>query len=95
MAMRSGGVAPRRPAARAGGLDVPLYLGSASTFSMGGFGGYTGRALVVGDTLVPGVPLGPPPVAVPEDVRPQLVHEWEVAVQEGPQPAPSYWRGSS
>ena len=74
-----------------GGLDVPLYLGSASTFSMGGFGGYTGRALVVGDTLVPGVPLGPPPVAVPEDVRPQLVHEWEVAVQEGPQPAPSYF----
>ena len=31
------------------------------------------------------------PVAVPEDVRPQLVHEWEVAVQEGPQPAPSYF----
>ncbi|KQY23198.1 urea carboxylase [Cellulomonas sp. Root485] len=74
-----------------GGLDVPLYLGSASTFSMGGFGGYTGRALVVGDTLVPGIPLGPPPVAVPEEVRPQLVHEWEVAVQEGPQPAPSYF----
>ncbi|NUU18931.1 urea carboxylase [Cellulomonas humilata] len=74
-----------------GGLDVPLYLGSASTFSMGGFGGYTGRALVVGDTLVPGVPDGPDPVAVPEDLRPQLVHEWEVAVQEGPQPAPSYF----
>ena len=59
---------------------------------MGGFGGYTGRALVVGDTLVPGVPDGPPTRSpCREDVRPQLVHEWEVAVQEGPQPAPSYF----
>ncbi len=28
-----------------GGLDVPLYHGSASTFTLGGFGGPTGRAL--------------------------------------------------
>ena len=28
------------------------YHGSASTFTLGGFGGYTGRALVVGDVLV-------------------------------------------
>jgi len=76
-----------------GGLDVPMYLGSASTFSLGGFGGYTGRALVVGDTLVPAaVPDSAPAVAaVPLDVRPQLVHDWEIAVQEGPQPAPSYF----
>ncbi|ROS25815.1 urea carboxylase [Cellulomonas sp. PhB150] len=76
-----------------GGLDVPSYLGSAATFSLGGFGGYTGRALVVGDTLVPGaVPDdAPAPAPVPRDVRPELVHAWEVAVQEGPQPAPSYF----
>ncbi|WP_273652307.1 urea carboxylase [Cellulomonas fimi] len=76
-----------------GGLDVPLYLGSASTFSLGGFGGYTGRALALGDTLVPAVvPSDAPPVApVPVEDRPQLVHAWEVAVQEGPQPAPTYF----
>ena len=29
-----------------GGLDVPDYLGSASTFTLGGFGGHGGRALL-------------------------------------------------
>ncbi|MFC8190616.1 urea carboxylase [Cellulomonas sp. NPDC057328] len=76
-----------------GGLDVPTYLGSASTFSLGGFGGYTGRALVTGDVLVPAAPAAdaPAPVPVPEEARPQLVHAWELAVQEGPQPAPTYF----
>jgi len=27
----------------AGGIDVPLYLGSRSTFPNGNFGGYQGR----------------------------------------------------
>jgi urea carboxylase len=35
----------------AGGLDVPSYLGSASTFDLGEFGGHAARRLVVGDTL--------------------------------------------
>ncbi|TDU67325.1 urea carboxylase [Prosthecobacter fusiformis] len=34
-----------------GGLDVPLYLGSRSTFTLGNFGGHAGRALRVGDVL--------------------------------------------
>ncbi|MGN6126863.1 MAG: biotin carboxylase N-terminal domain-containing protein, partial [Humibacter sp.] len=34
-----------------GGLDVPHYLGSASTFTLGGFGGHGGRALLAGDVL--------------------------------------------
>ncbi|TFH70697.1 urea carboxylase [Cellulomonas sp. HD19AZ1] len=76
-----------------GGLDVPRYLGSAATFSLGGFGGYTGRALVTGDVLVPAaVPDGAPATAVvPVEARPALVHAWELAVQEGPQPAPTYF----
>ncbi|MDM8083421.1 urea carboxylase [Cellulomonas cellasea] len=76
-----------------GGLDVPLYLGSASTFSLGGFGGYTGRALAVGDVLVPGVAPddAPAPAPVPPEVRPELVRHWQIAVQEGPQPAPAYF----
>lgn len=35
----------------AGGIDVPLVLGSRSTFLPGGFGGYQGRALRGGDVL--------------------------------------------
>ena len=34
-----------------GGIDVPSYLGSASTFTLGGFGGHAGRALLAGDVL--------------------------------------------
>lgn len=34
-----------------GGLDVPKYLGSSSTFALGGFGGLGGRCLRTGDTL--------------------------------------------
>jgi len=40
----------------AGGLDVPLYLGSRSTFPNGDFGGYQGRYLRPGDSL----PIGQP-----------------------------------
>jgi urea carboxylase len=43
-----------------GGLDVPEYLGSASTFTLGRFGGHGGRALQAGDVLRAGtnMPLG-------------------------------------
>jgi urea carboxylase len=34
-----------------GGFDVPAYLGSASTFTLGRFGGHGGRALLPGDVL--------------------------------------------
>ncbi len=34
-----------------GGVDVPEYLGSASTFTLGGFGGHGGRALRAGDVV--------------------------------------------
>ena len=49
----------RRSGARAyasfrGGVDVPLVLGSRSTYQTAGFGGYEGRALRAGDRLVLG-----------------------------------------
>lgn len=34
-----------------GGLDLPDYLGSKSTFTLGQFGGHSGRALRAGDVL--------------------------------------------
>jgi len=39
----------------AGGIDVPLVMGSRSTYLRGGFGGFEGRALRQGDLL----PVGP------------------------------------
>ncbi|ASR56390.1 urea carboxylase [Cellulomonas sp. PSBB021] len=76
----------------AGGLDVPRYLGSASTFTLGGFGGTTGRALVVGDVLRPATLADPSPdrAPVPAELRPRFTHAWRLAVQEGPHPAPDF-----
>jgi biotin-dependent carboxylase-like uncharacterized protein len=38
----------------AGGIDAPLLLGSRATFLPGGFGGWQGRALRIGDVLPQG-----------------------------------------
>ncbi|WP_406690465.1 biotin-dependent carboxyltransferase family protein [Saccharopolyspora sp. ID03-671] len=57
-----------------GGIDVPLYLGSRSTYMLTGIGGFEGRALADGDRL----PLGEAPPApasgteVPDELRPEL-----------------------
>jgi biotin-dependent carboxylase-like uncharacterized protein len=40
----------------AGGIDVPLVLGSRSTYGLGAFGGFNGRKLLAGDRLPVGVP---------------------------------------
>lgn len=40
----------------AGGIDVPVVLGSRSTDLRGGFGGFEGRALAAGDRLRVGTP---------------------------------------
>jgi urea carboxylase len=42
-----------------GGFDVPLYLGSRSTFTLGQFGGHGGRVLRAGDVLHGGAETGP------------------------------------
>ncbi|MDR1621656.1 MAG: biotin-dependent carboxyltransferase family protein [Synergistaceae bacterium] len=39
-----------------GGIDVPLVMGSRSTYTRGKFGGHRGRALKAGDVLVTGAP---------------------------------------
>ena len=45
------GAGTRTYLAMAGGFDVPDYLGSKSTFTLGQFGGHAGRTLRVGDVL--------------------------------------------
>ncbi|WP_405971168.1 5-oxoprolinase/urea amidolyase family protein [Streptomyces sp. NBC_00988] len=73
----------------AGGLDVPAFLGSASTFTLGRFGGHGGRALRTGDVLHGGtVTEGTP---VPTADRPAFGAVWEVAAVEGPHAAPEFF----
>lgn len=80
----------------AGGLDVPQYLGSQATFSLGQFGGHAGRNLLIGDML---------PVFAPESTKqssqptqalsaaqiPQFGTHWEIAVMYGPHGAPDFF----
>lgn len=40
----------------AGGIDVPVILGSRSTYGLGAFGGFQGRKLIAGDLLPVGTP---------------------------------------
>lgn len=74
-----------------GGLDVPAYLGSASTFTLGGFGGHGGRALVTGDVLRPGDAAATDPTPTPRERRPHLTSSWVLAVTEGPHGAPEFF----
>ncbi|MFG2950638.1 5-oxoprolinase/urea amidolyase family protein [Streptomyces adustus] len=72
-----------------GGLDVPAFLGSASTFTLGRFGGHGGRALRTGDVLHGGsVTDGTP---VPAADRPSHGTVWQVGVAEGPHAAPEFF----
>jgi len=96
-ATRGGGC--RAYLAVSGGLDVPEYLGSRSTFMLGGFGGIGGRALVAGDVVGfgrpgPG-PTDPPARPVDLDDPPDYDHHWSVAVAAGPHGAPDYFTAES
>jgi urea carboxylase len=76
----------------AAGLDVPAYLGSAATFTLGLFGGHGGRALRAGDVLIPGrASGGAAGRPVPDGERAPLTDAWEIAVVEGPHAAPEFF----
>jgi hypothetical protein len=73
----------------AGGLDVPLYLGSRATFPGGNFGGYQGRYLQIGDSLPIGHGGPASPMAMPQ-VRPgagQQASRWRARAGRAPQGA--------
>lgn len=78
-----------------GGIDVPDYLGSKSTFSLGPFGGHGGRTLRAGDVLH----LGEAAVvsaasAIPAGLSPALTNDWEIGVLYGPHGAPDFFTES-
>ncbi|HWF15332.1 MAG TPA: urea carboxylase [Acidimicrobiales bacterium] len=76
----------------AGALELPEYLGSAATFTLGGIGGLGGRALRAGDVLratgdavtvrAPGLTSG----------RPHFTEDWDLGVVPGPHAAPEFFQ---
>ena len=76
-----------------GGLDVPRYLGSRSTFTLGHFGGHGGRALRLGDVLHIGASDAASAIgaALPTSLVPLYTHAWEVGVIYGPHGAPDFF----
>lgn len=67
----------------AGGIDVPLVLGSRSTYGLGGLGGLDGRPLIAGDELRIGAGTGTEGRSLPVELRPVLSKEVEVRVVMG------------
>jgi biotin-dependent carboxylase-like uncharacterized protein len=55
----------------AGGIDVPVVLGSRSTYALGALGGFEGRALKAGDALAVGAAQSAAPLgrSVPAELR--------------------------
>ena len=79
----------------AGGLDVPDYLGSKSTFPLGGLGGHAGRRLRSGDVLRlknPNKEVFERPV-IPLNL-PAFEARWEIGVIYGPHGSPDFFTQS-
>jgi len=75
-----------------GGFDVPDYMGSKTTFSLGGFGGHGGRLLRAGDVLrLPDVEIPETLITLPQAVIPELTNHYEIAVIYGPQGSPDFF----
>jgi biotin-dependent carboxylase-like uncharacterized protein len=70
-----------------GGIDVPEVLGSRSTYSLGGIGGFKGRKLEAADVVPVGAPLNggklPQAGTVPEEFRTVYAKEQEVRIVLG------------
>ena len=68
-----------------GGINVPVYLNSKSTFLLGKFGGHAGRAIRTGDVLRIGSVQAQPAAYT---AAPAIANEWEIGVLYGPHGAP-------
>jgi urea carboxylase len=75
----------------AGGWDAQSFLGSRSTFTLGGFGGHAGRALVAGDVLRIADERVSQAQIIATHERPQMTKEWDVRVLYGPHGAPDFF----
>lgn len=86
------------------GFDVPVYLGSRSTFALGQFGGHAGRTLRVADVLAISQPClpactTPAPISLPQTPEPAVIPQysdvWEIGVLYGPHGAPDFFTPES
>lgn len=74
-----------------GGLNVPEYLGSQATFTLGQFGGHAGRNLLIGDMLpITAFTSDEVKSLAPERI-PTFSNTWEIAVIYGPHGAPDFF----
>ncbi|MDF1785243.1 MAG: 5-oxoprolinase/urea amidolyase family protein [Verrucomicrobiales bacterium] len=78
------------------GIDVPPYLGSRSTFTLGAFGGHGGRPLRAGDVLHQDqVKATEAAIAQLEtNLIPSFTKSWEIGVLYGPHGAPEFFKES-
>ncbi len=60
----------------AGGIDVPVYLGSKSTCIFGSYGGFEGRQLAEGDRVKVGTPKGDPASLVGRKLKKDRIPEY-------------------
>ena len=78
----------------AGGIDVPVYLGSKSTCVFGSYGGFDGRPLAPGDEIKVGVPsAGLDSLTgrrIRADRRPKLERVFKLRAMPGPNSSPDY-----
>lgn len=76
-----------------GGLQVPDYLGSKATFTLGQFGGHAGRALRKGDVLhlSEEAARGDAGAVLRDTELPVLTHAWMLGVLDGPHGAPDFF----
>ena len=78
-------VGARAYIAVAGGIDVPVILGSRSTYGLGAFGGFQGRKLQAGDVVPVGAAKGTQKIGrrIPDDLAMPLPKELELRVVPG------------
>ena len=73
----------------AGGIDVPVVLGSRATHLSSQTGGMNGRALTAGDRLTSGIPIGHRHSIIgrtlPEQLRPAYMDHATLRILPGPQ----------
>src|SRR6185503_17385930 len=74
-----------------GGFQIPAYLGSKATFTLGLFGGHAGRALRNGDILHTTAAQNHIPHTMPKELTPHYTDHWEIGVLYGPHGAPDFF----
>ncbi|MEM9444907.1 MAG: urea carboxylase [Verrucomicrobiota bacterium] len=74
-----------------GGLKIPDYLGSKTTFRLGKFGGHCGRSLQTGDVLHLNQTSAQKIKEIPSDFIPSYNKRWEIGVLYGPHGAPDFF----